>query len=183
MCSSTVVFVISVVGGPAAYGTNWPSWKTPFVVLRLDSPALAVDVNVHPAKTEVRFSDSRSIHRLVERTTRMAPCAQRTRMRCSMTPTSQADSPVPKGYSVPERPPASSMDRHRDRIFQAMERMAGQRSVTPRRRTGRDETAIIICRLPVRSGPTRTVAAPAPDPRPPAARQAPIGPRPNGQIS
>ncbi len=37
----------------------------PFVVLRLTLPADMIDVNVHPAKTEVRFSDSSLVHRMV----------------------------------------------------------------------------------------------------------------------
>ncbi|HEY3296153.1 MAG TPA: DNA mismatch repair endonuclease MutL [bacterium] len=44
----------------------------PFYALFLDVPAPDVDVNVHPAKTEVKFADERLIHGTVYRAVRMA---------------------------------------------------------------------------------------------------------------
>ncbi len=44
--------------------------KYPFVVLNLNVSPEAVDVNVHPAKAEVRFADGQGMHRLVYETLR-----------------------------------------------------------------------------------------------------------------
>ncbi|MBK7978365.1 MAG: hypothetical protein IPK07_35720 [Deltaproteobacteria bacterium] len=59
----------AVVSG---YGSLNPAGKYPIVVLHLEVPLDAVDVNVHPAKTEVRFRDSSGIHRLVHHAIRDA---------------------------------------------------------------------------------------------------------------
>jgi len=42
-----------------------PRGRFPSMVLFVELPAEAVDVNVHPAKWEVRFDDPRAIHRLI----------------------------------------------------------------------------------------------------------------------
>ena len=49
----------------AAYGDTLPRGRHPVVVLYLTLPATLVDVNVHPAKTEVRFRDAAFIRSLV----------------------------------------------------------------------------------------------------------------------
>jgi DNA mismatch repair protein MutL len=49
-----------------AFRSTMPSGRYPVVVLFLQIPAGEVDVNVHPAKTEVRFQDDGAIHQAVK---------------------------------------------------------------------------------------------------------------------
>ena len=48
-----------------AYKTLTMKGRFPFVILNIYVPVSAVDVNVHPAKTEVRFADENSVFRAV----------------------------------------------------------------------------------------------------------------------
>jgi len=56
----------------AAYHSTIPSGVRPSVLLQLDIPGGEVDVNVHPAKAEVRFRDRWTLERAVERAVRRA---------------------------------------------------------------------------------------------------------------
>ena len=56
----------------AAYHSTIPSGTRPSVALDLRLPGDAVDVNVHPAKAEVRFHDRWSVERVVEGAVRRA---------------------------------------------------------------------------------------------------------------
>lgn len=55
-----------------AYRDLLPRGRFPTAVLELELPPEAVDVNVHPAKWEVRFADPQTIHRAVSATVRRA---------------------------------------------------------------------------------------------------------------
>lgn len=50
----------------AGYGSLLPSDRYPIAVVSVDLPPTAVDVNVHPAKKEVRFTDSAKVTAAVE---------------------------------------------------------------------------------------------------------------------
>ncbi len=56
----------------AAYHSTIPSGVRPAVLLQLEIPGTEVDVNVHPAKAEVRFRDRWTLERAVERAVRRA---------------------------------------------------------------------------------------------------------------
>jgi DNA mismatch repair protein MutL len=56
----------------AAYRSTLPAGLRPSMVLRLDLPADDVDVNVHPAKAEIRLRDRWPIERAVESAVRRA---------------------------------------------------------------------------------------------------------------
>jgi DNA mismatch repair protein MutL len=55
-----------------AYHTLLMSKRYPIAVLRVQLPPEDVDVNVHPAKTQVRFRDGDAVFRTVQRTVRRA---------------------------------------------------------------------------------------------------------------
>jgi len=49
----------------AGYGDTLPRGRHPMAVLFLDMPSACVDVNVHPAKAEVRFKDATAVRSLL----------------------------------------------------------------------------------------------------------------------
>jgi DNA mismatch repair protein MutL len=59
-----------------AYHTLLPAGRYPMAVLFLTLPAEEVDVNVHPAKVEVRFRESRAVFGAVQRAVRQTVLAQ-----------------------------------------------------------------------------------------------------------
>ena len=56
----------------AAYRSTIPAGLRPSLLLQLELPGADVDVNVHPAKAEVRFRDRWTLERAVERAVRRA---------------------------------------------------------------------------------------------------------------
>ncbi len=68
-----------------------PRGRFPLVLLYLSLPEGAVDVNVHPAKWEVRFSDPRGIHGLITAAIREALAT-----RAWLRPSAAAASPPPR---------------------------------------------------------------------------------------
>ncbi len=60
-----------------AYRDLLPRGRFPIGVLFLDVPPETVDVNVHPAKWEVRFSDPQAIHQAIRRSVKDAMASRR----------------------------------------------------------------------------------------------------------
>ena len=61
-----------VRGAESAYRSTIPAGTRPALYLEVSLPADSVDVNVHPAKAEIRFQDRWSVERAVERAVRHA---------------------------------------------------------------------------------------------------------------
>jgi DNA mismatch repair protein MutL len=55
-----------------AYHTLLPVGRSPMAVLKIEMDPALVDVNVHPAKSEVKFRDPNAVFRAVQRTVRRA---------------------------------------------------------------------------------------------------------------
>ncbi len=59
-------------GAEAAYRSTIPAGTRPALYLEVSVPVDSVDVNVHPAKAEIRFQDRWTVERAVERAVRQA---------------------------------------------------------------------------------------------------------------
>ncbi|RIL11251.1 DNA mismatch repair endonuclease MutL [bacterium] len=73
-----------------AYHTLIPKGRHPVAVVMIEVPPAAVDVNVHPAKTEVRFRDGRPVFAAVQRAVRAAVVGQ-----APVAPMADDDAPPP----------------------------------------------------------------------------------------
>ncbi|HEU4752580.1 MAG TPA: DNA mismatch repair endonuclease MutL, partial [Armatimonadota bacterium] len=82
-----------------AFRATMPQKRYPAVVLFVDLPADAVDVNVHPAKTEVRFQDEDAVYSAALRGVQAA-------LRMDADHTREPDLPLEPAY-LPEAPPPS----------------------------------------------------------------------------
>jgi DNA mismatch repair protein MutL len=91
-----------------AYHTLLPTGRYPLAVVMVHLPPEEVDVNVHPAKAEVRFRDGDAVFRAVQRAVRGALLER---------------SPVPVATHPPTAWPISPAQRREERI----ERLAGLR--------------------------------------------------------
>jgi DNA mismatch repair protein MutL len=105
-----------------AYGTLLARGRHPVAYLFIEMDPASVDVNVHPAKREVRFRDTQAIHRAVKDTLRerlrreglpVEPSAEATPYSLSGSPAAR---PYPEGGppASPGRPEAGSREQLRE---------------------------------------------------------------------
>ncbi|MGF1552546.1 MAG: DNA mismatch repair endonuclease MutL [Paracoccaceae bacterium] len=79
----------------AAYGDFLARGRQPVYALFLDCPAAMVDVNVHPAKAEVRFRDAASVRSLIVGALRRRLAGEGTASRRGAGPAPAAEAPGP----------------------------------------------------------------------------------------
>jgi len=105
--------------------------KHPTAVLMLEMSPTAVDVNVHPAKLEVRFRDQSMIHRAVYHTVREAL------QRADVTPSvlqrlpgaGTGEAIMPTGFSGPAfQPTPQRMEKQVDRLVEYLQSKPAQHS-------------------------------------------------------
>lgn len=88
-----------------AYGDTIPSGRNPAVVLYLNLPPKEVDVNVHPAKAEVRFRNNQLVRNVIVTAVRQAlrDAGQFTTSALAPQAIRMMQNPVPevRGYSEP----------------------------------------------------------------------------------
>ena len=76
--------------------------RSPAGFIKVDLPPDSIDVNVHPAKHEVRFKDSRFVHQKVSQTIREAMITQQQRLRHDVFAAPVTMEPPRSSYTSPE---------------------------------------------------------------------------------
>jgi DNA mismatch repair protein MutL len=86
-----------------AYHTLLMSKRYPLAVIQVELPPQDVDVNVHPAKTQVRFRDGDAVFRAVQRAVRRAVLDQAPAQEISVEAPPQGASAWPGAWPTPEQ--------------------------------------------------------------------------------
>ena len=141
-----------------AYQNQKMVGRFPACVLHLEVKLSAVDVNVHPAKTEVKFGSERAVFSAVYHAVRAALEGDRTRPAAVLEPARPA--------SVPARPPAPAPAAEPTRTEASAPLLAVQDAARP------------VPKRPVRSDPLLRPQALSPQP----VRPAPVPPERTGSV-
>jgi DNA mismatch repair protein MutL len=86
-----------------AYHTLLMSKRYPLAVIQVELPPQDVDVNVHPAKTQVRFRDGDAVFRAIQRAVRRAVLDQAPAQEISVDAPPQSASAWPGAWPTPEQ--------------------------------------------------------------------------------
>ncbi len=81
--------------------------KSPAGMITIEVPPESIDVNVHPAKHEIRFRDSRTVHTTVSEAIREAMIEHQQRVRSEIFSVKPAEAPGTAGHRG-DRPPRNS---------------------------------------------------------------------------
>jgi DNA mismatch repair protein MutL len=140
----------------AAYDTQLAPDRYPFAVVSLDLDPASVDVNVHPRKMEVRFSDEERVRKQV-----------RTAVRDALLDAGLIRSSAPRGRSQAQQTEISP-----ERAVRESDSLAGTGEEPRRVETGRwrDESADVNAEVDLDPAPGDDVDRPAP----PAEREASV---------
>jgi DNA mismatch repair protein MutL len=151
----------------AAFQSVIPKGRYPVAILFLEIDPRMIDVNVHPAKTEVRFRDERNVYNEVTRGLLMAMRQQEyipeIRAPAAETPTSMKTEPsaAPLTPDHPRRTEVeSSVLEYLDRQSRRPKTLSNSPGAFPRRR---DEIPRRIERPPIRQRPAEPIALPLMD--------------------
>ena len=87
------------------YGSLLPKGHHPTYVLFLDIDPDRIDVNVHPAKREIRFADQETVHRFVRQTVRHAFSGVERKLVLGMVPGETVAAPGFLGSMSAQEPP------------------------------------------------------------------------------
>jgi DNA mismatch repair protein MutL len=127
-----------------AYHTLLPKGRYPVAVVMVDLPPEEVDVNVHPAKAEVRFRDGNAVFRAIQRAVRRTVVEE--------APVPSIDAPTTatwpeQGWSGP-RPPFPKQDIAPRPLQLPLEPGAGAAEMAPLRVVGQVGAAYIVAEGP-----------------------------------
>ncbi len=147
----------------AAFQSVIPKGRYPVVILFLEIDPKTIDVNVHPAKTEVRFRDQRSVYNEVSRGLLMAMREQEYIPEIR-TPTAEIPSPVQTEPSVPGHPRRAEVESSVSDFLNKQSRKATPLSHSSGSYPGRaEEFPKRIEKLPTIKRPPEPIALPLMD--------------------